>query len=378
VDHIVELSGHLELALIACSLLFWATAGYALASFLGVRRRWATPVSAVFPVLGLVAIALVALRNREKERRSEHQRARDDAAAPTSAPGGFEASAASPVGVNDSGFAPFSSAQPVTHADTAWGVSEFGLADSGFADTGFGDVGFRGQSFNDQSFGGAIPTVVPAVASARTPFWGGDWLPRRVALVAVGATVVALACLVVTLALPWFSVDSGLSPRFWVFAVGNGIDIVLYATGIALVIALIGLVRHPSRWAAILIALFADWWLLIVLAVVSTQQSLQELLDQIGAFRFTVGQMLSGLGATSHAGVIQLPKGVDLSSIGIAGNSIDAGSINLTAALHNVDLQLGVSWWLLVAFVIMANVVVVIVLREAHFAQRKRKRTVTV
>jgi hypothetical protein len=157
-------------------------------------------------------------------------------------------------------------------------------------------------------------------------------------LAILGLVIIAAAA---TLLVRWFKFDSRIVPPMSVWAWGSGIDVFVICS-VSVLLTAFGLsFFRPSRWAAILVASIGSWWLVLSGVCLVLTVPVTELLKQLGALSYTVGDLLLALKLhTSQAGFDLLP-GVDLSSIGIVGTHVDLSTIDLAEPVPAATLELG-------------------------------------
>jgi len=331
VEELWQFSGRTLLIVVLVSALWAATTGWAIASWGRLSPVLGAVVGGIGQAPALVVLGVVAIVRESNRRRGE----RSVDAAPVEVPvdDGWGGSS----GWGDLG----PSALASTASASGWGDE---LSSSTASDWGLDP----------------LPTGDPTPPSRQRRSLREIVLPSRWILVA--GTLAALV-LAATLASPWLRVDAGVIPAILLFPIGTGLD-VLVLIGIVLVLAaLVALGIRRMRVAAIVLASVADLWLLFALVTLSARESVARVLAEVGAFELTVGDALRVLGVETGGGVIQLPEGVDLSSIGLTGDTVDLSGVELGAVIPNIDVQVSVGIYLLITFAVLANLAVGLVLR---------------
>lgn len=334
-----DLGGRTILLIIASNALFGATAAFAIASYARMSRAVAVIVGIVFGPLGAAVLGLVALLRRSS--RSRHQ---------SLAPG---ATAAPPVET-------ISRSQEYAGFDS-WDVSPVRVADGGGSD-GFGFDDFESlEPRLTQSVGENGPPAKRRFSDRISHAWVRSKTGRFTAI--FGG--LALAALIVSIFAGWLDIDAAIVPRFWFYPVGTGLDIALAVTVLIAGVAILSLATRPFRSVAVLLAWVADTWLVLLLLLISSRYAVAEFLEQVGTLSLSAGDLLKTIGVTARGGVVDLPAGVDLSSLGLSGSTIDLSKVDLSQVIPNVSIGIGPGVYLVLAFAAMANVATFAVLVAA-------------
>jgi len=334
VNYLWELGGRAILAIVGSSLLFGAIMGYAIAAWGNLPRPLGTALGAIFSFPGALGLWIAVLVRRS------NARSRELATFPVGAPAessfGFDAA--------DTGYAGFGSYDAPS--------ASFGSA----ADSG---SGFGGSDFGGSGFGGfdepvyTAPALIAAPAERRLDL---SWARSRTGIGTVGTLLVAGIVLAVTFMFPWFHADSSLFPRVRIYAAGAGIDIALYVTLAIVAICAIITIYRPYRWVAVTVAWLSGTWLVATLVLLSARQAVTEFLTEIGAFQFSINDLVTALGADGEDVGVWAP--------------VDLDSVDLAAAIPDIHLDLGSSWYIVLGFVVLAHVAVFFVLASADRRQK--------
>jgi hypothetical protein len=84
-------------------------------------------------------------------------------------------------------------------------------------------------------------------------------------------------------------------------------------------------------------------------SVLALAAPVTELLGDIGAISYDLGDLLGSFGLTGSAGVVELPEGIDLSAVGIVGRTVDLRAVDLAAPIPAATLELGPGWFIALA-----------------------------
>jgi len=318
VNYLWELGGRAILAIVASSLLFGGIMGYAIAAWGGLSKPLGAAVGAVFSFPGALGLWIAVLVRRS------NARARELATFPVEVPVansfGFDAA-------ETTGFGSYTSSVAPAAAGSAGGFGGFG---------GFDDPVYT------------APTLV-AAPNRRKPDL--SWTTSRTGIGTVGALLVAGIVLAITFMFPWFHADSDLFPRVRIYATGAGIDIALYVSLAIVAVCLMLTIYRPYRWVAVIIAWVSGTWLVATLVLLSARQAVTDFLREIGALQFSVNDIVSALGG-------------DSADFGV-WSADELGDIDLSAAIPNIQLDLGASWYVVLGFVVVAHVAVYFILASA-------------
>ena len=321
-----------------CSLLFGATAGSAISSYGNFSRVVGSILGAIFGISGVAAMAIFSVARRPRAPRGAQTAGADVTVGPDSTYQGF--------GDFDLG--------------TARGAAAMSAGFDLFEPK---EIPWGNQTLLDADSPG-IP-----VRTLRRPDW--TWARscegRRGTVLGGASVVVSLA----TIAIAWVSIDASIIPKFWFYIPGTGIDVAVLITAAVVGAGVAVIANRPLRWPVIVIAWVADTWLVAILIAISARQTVAEFLDQVGALSLSVGDTLSAFGVDTTGGVVEIPPGVDLSSLGSPGRTIDLSSIELGAVIPDVSVQIGPRLYLIIAFAVLANAFVFIALVSAD----RRART---
>jgi hypothetical protein len=179
------------------------------------------------------------------------------------------------------------------------------------------------------------------------------WGSRRARLLAVAFTLVSGFLLLASVAVPWVVLRTGVIPALVLVPIGTGFDLVIYIAAGCILVAAGFILWRPFRWAAVLVAWVADWWLFAVLSGLILQNALSSAL---AGLRLSLGDLLNDFGLGRSTGLIG-------SSSSGSGLSINLRGVDLTAPLRNAGVDLGPAWIVLLAFVVLANVAIFVALR---------------
>ena len=194
------------------------------------------------------------------------------------------------------------------------------------------------------------------------------WVLTPVGRWAVGVGMLSTGVAALSIVIPWVSIDAAVIPKVWVYPLGTGVDTVLAVT-VAMVIAGLSISsRIPSRIAAVTIAGLADIWVTAASLMISARASLVAMLEQVGDLTLSVGDVLALLGIDIRGSKIELPDGVDLTSLGLIGHSVSASSIPLGAMIPNMTIGIEPGLFVVILFSIFANVAAIMIIRAAEVA----------
>ena len=341
-EQLWDLGGRTILIIVLCSALFGATAGFALSSYGNFSRVVGIVIGAIFTFPGVVGLAIYAAATRP--RRAPVQRAQ------AATPSAFANAEPSYLG-----FGEYEATASAAASATATAV-----AASGF------------ESFDSLQDEVIAATATSAPTALETPArrWRWEWVRTKNGTRAVIAGGLAVLVLLSTLLIAWVSIDAGIIPKFWFYILGTGLDVVVIVTALLVAGGVLLIANRPSRWAAVAVAWIADTWLVLTLIAISARQTVAEFLEQIGALSLTVGDTLNAFGVDTTGGTVELPPGVDLSSLGYPGRSIDLSGIELGTVIPDVGIEVGPALYAILAFAVLANVLVIIALVSADRAKR--------
>lgn len=325
-----DLGGRTVLLIIASSGLFGATAAFAIASYARMSRLVAITVGIVFGPLGAAILGLVAL-----VRRGSRSRRRSSVAGAT---------AAAPVDT-------ISLSQEYAGFDS-WDVSPMRVADGGSSD-GFGFDDF--DSFEPR-YTQSLSENGPIARRSFSERISHTWLRSKTGKFTAAFGGLALASLIVSIFAGWLDIDAAIVPRFWFYPIGTGLDVALAVTVLIAGVAILSLATRPFRSVAVLLAWVADTWLVFLLLMISSRYAVAGFLEQLGTLSLSAGDLLKTMGVTARGGVVELPAGVDLSSIGMSGSTIDLSKVDLSQVIPNVSIDIGPGVYLVLVFAVMANV----------------------
>jgi len=339
-QELMDLSGRTLLLIFGVSALFGATASYALAVYGRLPRPLAITIGVLFSFLGVLVLGIVVLARRSNR----------TPAVAAAQPATREALDAG------SGYAGFDD----------WDSPASALASS---PAGFG--GGSGFGFDD----GEVAAPVATPVAARAPRRGfrdrlsTAWVRSRAGQVTAGLGVVAVLVVVASIFVGWLSINAAITPRFWVYPLGTGVDVALLVTAVIGATAVASLATRPLLSVGVLLAWVADTWLLGALLLIVGRESVARFLAEIGALTLSVGDLLESVGIDTTAGVVDLPPGVDLSSLGITGRTVDMSSMELGAVIPDVSVEIGPGVYLIIAFAVLINAAVFVVIRSADRAR---------
>lgn len=339
-QEIWDLGGRTLFLIVASSGLFGATAAFAVASYARMSRVLAVIVGIVFGPVGAALLGLVALIRRGSSPRHHTSDSRETAPVQTISPppeyAGFDSWDVSPVRVHAGG-------------SDGFGFDQF-------------------DSFEPtltQSPGVDVPPVRRRFSDRISHAWVRSKLGRFTAI----SGGLALGALIVSIFAGWLNIDAAIVPRFWFYPIGTGLDVALAVTVLIAGASVLSLATRPFRSVAVLLAWVADTWLVLLLLLISSRYTVAEFLDQVGTLSLSAGDLLKTMGITARGGVVDLPKGVDLSSLGLSGSTIDLSKVDLSQVIPDVSIEIGPGVYLVLAFAIMGNAAVFAVLIAAD---RKR------
>ena len=215
------------------------------------------------------------------------------------------------------------------------------------------------------------PSAPPSTASSRLRRvdWRFTTVRGIVALVALAAlTVAAVSALFVH----WFTFDSQVVAPLDVWSWGTGIDTAVLVSVALLLVAGVLATVGPSRWASAIAAIVGGFWTFVGGLALAASAPLTSLLEDIDDFSYSVGDVVTGLGMDPSAGSIELPDGVDLSALGIAGSTVDLSGVDLAAPIPAATLELGPAW-----FIVTIVGVGILAWAIAEIAQAGRSRKAT-
>ena len=329
-QEIWSLGGRAVLLIVASSALFGATAAFAVASYARMSRVMAVIVGVVFGPLGAAILGLVALLRRGN--RSRHH--------------SLCVSATAPAPVETISFS-----QEYAGFDS-WDASPERVAVGGCSD-GFGFDEFDSlQPRLTQPVGENGPPARRSFSDRISHAWVRSKVGRSTAI--FGS--VALSALVVSIFAGWLDIDAAIVPRFWFYPIGTGLDVALALTVLIAGVAILSLATRPFRSVAVLLAWVADTWLVFLLLMISSRYAVAGFLEQVGTLTLSAGDLLKSMGVTARGGVVELPAGVDLSSLGLSGPAVDLSKVDLSQVIPNVSIDIGPGVYLVLVFAAMANV----------------------
>lgn len=340
-----DLGGRSILFIVLSGALFGATAGYALATYGRLPRSVAIAVGAVFSIFGVVILSIVVLVRRFG-RHSEHPVGeRADMAPASETLTGYE-------GFDDWSSAASSDAlvgAETMKTDNSWGFDSWDTVQPPILATP-----------NAASSSAARRTITDRFSTA----WGRTPLGR----IAAGLGSVAGVLVVVSIFTGWLSINAAIVPRFWVYPIGTGLDIALLVTAVIVGSVVASVAMRPFCSLAVLLAWVADTWLVLMALLVSSREAATYLLNEIGALTLSTGDLLKSVGIDTSAGVVELPQGVDLSSVGVSGRSVDLSGLDLGQIIPDMSVTIGPGVYLIIAFAVLANAAVFVILRAADHA----------
>ncbi|PPH97815.1 hypothetical protein C5C56_11720 [Rathayibacter sp. AY1D1] len=343
--------------LIGCYVIVAVVTGLALAFPAGVPRWAAVTISVLVPLVGpLVLMVVVAVRRTRRPLRTGTQ-------ATPPAPVTAEPAISAPFGMNDT-FDPFGASGPDVSgvAATGRGASPFGTAPPPSTPSPWtGASGASASPFgvpSHDAVAGAAPaqTASASIATARARLASRTAAVRATHRPLTVLRLVLLAVLVLAvsgtgslLLVGWFTFDSRIVPPLSVSAWGTGLDVAVIATAAVLVVVLVRAWWRPSRAAAVAAALVGGCWTFASGSVLALAAPVTELLGDIGAISYDLGDLLGSFGLTGSAGVVELPEGIDLSAVGIVGRTVDLRAVDLAAPIPAATLELGPGWFIALA-----------------------------
>ncbi|QHC57209.1 hypothetical protein [Rathayibacter sp. VKM Ac-2760] len=345
--------------LVGCHLIVALVTGLALAPPAGVPKWAALVICALVPVLGPLVLAVVVLVRtlRRPDRASARPAVADAAAIPTGAAG-----AGTPP-AEPTAFPGFGTPPPPSFGAGSFGASSFGTGSFGTASppaSSFGASSFEPAFGAPSSASTAWTAGSEAVAAAVVPPARG----LRARAVAVRAThqplstvrlallavlVVAVAATASMLLVGWFTFDSRIVPPLSVVAWGTGIDVAVLTSAGLLAVVLVLAWWRPSRTAAVAAVTLGGVWTFVAGSVLALAAPVTELLSDIGALSYDVGDVLGSFGLRGEVGVVTLPEGVDLSAVGLPGRTVDLSAVDLAAPIPAATLELGPGWFIALA-----------------------------
>lgn len=324
-----------------CSAAFGAAAGYALASFGRYSRVLGAAVGAILSLPGLCGLAVATLVRAVSVRRGRQ----------------------TGVAILPDGEVVVFGGVGLASGDRSTGFAS--AFDSGYDSAPVGSAST--SSMFDLGWDEPVteaPVSEPAPLAGRPPLQ--LWARSRASWMVFGSLAIAVALLSSALFTAWLHVTTGVLPPYWFYASGNGLDFLVEVSLLLVIVSGAALVFRPYRWAAIAIASVADSWVFFGLIAITMRDLAARLLENIGAMSFTVGGLLEMLGVDTSGAVVEIPEGMDLSSLGITAQTTDLTAVDMATVIPDVTLGLGVAVFMLLASGLIANIAVVSTLRAAH------------
>lgn len=326
---LADLLGLVTLVAYLCSALFWGIAGWLLCSWARMpHRAYLVLASAVLPILGFigvgVAVTIVLSRRR------------DAVPSPGSAsePVTLWQQPASQRVVADQGWAPAAAAPQPTVEATSWAepVRPATPAASGWA---------------EPSAGGSAGSDWTGADSGPTPVGAGRWLSGPAGFAAVVGLVLFALALGASSLLTWFTFSAAGVPPIRLQAGGTGVDVVITASVVLLVVAALATLRRPSRWSAAIVAWISCWWLLLTWAALIAQGPVIEVITGLSSFRVSVGDLVRTVSGGSDVGDAIL-------DVAVGGSDLDdVSAVDLSAVLGDTRFEFGPAVMIMLALAVV-------------------------
>ncbi|WP_062530253.1 hypothetical protein [Demequina rhizosphaerae] len=364
-DELLMLGTRSALFVVAISMLFGATAGYAIASRAALSTLGGALIGALtglpgVAIYGIVAAAVLHSRKRGTPPRAAELRrsvARGNLGSEPAA--GAAASSPPPAVWGDS--------ESLWGAD---GTAEFVPARRGpgdFADGSYADDEVL-TGWTSEPAGPAVTAVDAQASLAHVPAGKGGlraaWRRSPRARVLIGALAAAAAIAFASSQLRWFGIDVG---DYWsgrIYAYDGPLGTAVYTTVALLIAGALALVWKPSRIAAVLLAFLADSWLVALVLAASTVHTARELVRDANNGAHSIADALELLGIDTDAEHLTLPSW-------LGGGSAPVPDTDLTQAVPDVLLGVGPGLWAIVVAAILAHVVAIVVLLAADRMSRE-------